>query len=99
MKRRKRVRINIEKVIKNISFLFIVIMLVVVITSNVSAKREFITSQITIDKADTLWSIAGSISNKNNELNIQKVIYDIQEINGLKNSDIYVGQVLQVPVY
>lgn len=99
MKRSKRVRINIEKVIKNISFLFIAIVIVVIVTSNVSAKREFITSEITIDKADTLWAIAGNISDENNELNIQQVIYDIQEINGLKNSDIYVGQVLQVPVY
>lgn len=99
MKRNKRVRINVKKVVKNISFLFIAIMIIVLATSNVAAKREFITKNITIDNSDTLWSIASNISSKDNNLNIQNVIYDIKEINGLENSDIYVGQVLQVPVY
>ncbi len=99
MKKSRRIRINAKKVFKNILFLFVVIVIIVVSTSNVSAKREFVTKDITIDSADTLWSLARNISNKNTDLNIQKVIYDIEEINGLENSDIYVGQVLKLPVY
>lgn len=99
MKKNKRVRINGKRVIKNISFLFLLIAVVVMITSSVSAKREFITKSLTINSSDTLWSIASTISNKDKNLNIQQVIYDIEDINGLKNSEIYVGQILQIPVY
>ena len=99
MKRNKRIKINLQKLLSNISVLFVVIMITVILTSNVSAKKEFITTQITVDSSDTLWSIAGSLSKKDSNLNIQQVIYDIQEVNGLKNSDIYIGQVLEIPIY
>ena len=99
MKKNKRVKLNLQKLLGNISFVFAFIVIIVIATSNVSAKREFTTTEVRVASSDTLWSIAGDISDKSKSLNIQKVIYDIQEINGLKNSDIFVGQVLQIPVY
>lgn len=98
MKKNKRVKLNLQKVITNISLVFMFIIVIVLSTSTVSAKKEVVTKSITVENSDTLWSIASNVSDDTN-LNIQKVIYDIKEVNGLKSSDIFEGQTLEIPVY
>ena len=54
---------------------------------------------MTVQKEDTIWSIANNICKNNEKLNIQNVIIEIKQINDLSNSDIYIGQILNIPVY
>ena len=42
--------------------------------------------------------ISGAIS-YNENIDIQNVVHDIKYRNKLSNSDIYVGQVLEIPIY
>ena len=62
--------------------------------------REIHTYDYTVSSNDTLWNISKDVCNKSNEnLDIQNVVHDIKYRNKLSNSDIYVGQVLEIPIY
>ena len=66
----------------------------------VSSKLGTKGLNINTKKNDTLWNISKDVCNKSNEnLDIQNVVRDIKYRNKLSDSDIYVGQVLEIPVY
>lgn len=51
-----------------------------------------------VDKGDTLWSIANTITDEN--IDIREAVYDITQLNNLSESIyIYPGQQLLLPVY
>ncbi|MFZ5639152.1 MAG: cell division suppressor protein YneA [Bacillota bacterium] len=52
--------------------------------------------QITVKKGDTIWEIARD--NKNGGTDIEEVIYAIKQANKIKNSGLYPGQVIKVPL-
>lgn len=58
-----------------------------------STKDGYI--EIAVCKGDTLWGISKKY---NNGENIQKVIYQIMDYNGMSNSDIYPGRRLKIPI-
>lgn len=89
----------IKRLIFNTVLLFIVLSICGIFLNYNLANKEIKTSEIVISKEDTIWSLAKGICNKRNDLNIQNVIIEIKEINNLKTSDIYEGQVLNIPVY
>lgn len=91
-------KINVKRVILNILITFGMLILLQLITVYGLGKEEVKTYDIIVKDKDTLWYIAGNISKENN-LSIQKVIYDIQDINGMSSSKIYKGQVLLIPIY
>lgn len=90
--------INIKKVILNILIVFAMLTLFRLITVYELGKEEIRTYTIIVNDKDTLWNIASDIS-KDNNIDIQKVIYDIKEVNSIKSSNIYKGQTLLIPIY
>ena len=99
MKKAKRYKINGEKIIRNILFLLIVFVIFNMLTSTIFGKKTLMTTSITVKTGDTLWSISKKICNKDSSLNIQEVIYDIKEINGLDSNEIVAVKSLYIPVY
>ena len=52
-------------------------------------------SYIRVERGDTLWSIAS----KNMEAkDIRKAVYEISKLNSIKNSSIYPGDIIKLPV-
>ena len=98
---KKRVKVVFKKRFKfNILIIFILILGVSFFTSKSFGKREIHTYNYTVSSNDTLWNISKDVCNKSNEnLDIQNVVHDIKYRNKLSNSDIYVGQVLEIPIY
>ena len=98
---KKRVKVVFKKRFKfNILIIFILILGVSFFTSKSFGKREIHTYDYTVSSNDTLWNISKDVCNKSNEnLDIQNVVHDIKYRNKLINSDIYVGQVLEIPIY
>lgn len=99
MKRTRKYRIDIKRVTINVLILLAIFMMYNVFTSNIFGKGELKTKEITIASQDTLWNISSKICKENSSLNIQEVINDIKEINGLKDSNIAIGDVLSIPIY
>lgn len=89
---------NAKRIILNILVAFAIFFLFRLFTAYELGKEEIKTYTIIIDENDTLWNIAGNISKEKN-MNIQKVIYDIQDINQMSTSNIYKGQTLLIPIY
>jgi len=87
---------------KSILRLFVLFFVIGAIFFNiVSAKGEKMTEEYIVEPNDTLWKIASSICKKadKDDLSIQKVVYEIKELNDIKSSDIFVGQELFIPIY
>lgn len=93
MKRKNRRRFNM------VIFVFILLVIFTFCTSFNLGKKQVETYEIKVNSNDTIWNIAKDICNNNNSLYIQNVILDIQDINNLTSSDIYVGQTLNIPIY
>ena len=98
---KKRVKVVFKKRIKfNILIIFVLILGASFFTSKSFGKREIHTYNYTVSSNDTLWNISKDVCNKSDEnLDIQNVVRDIKYRNKLSNSDIYVGQVLEIPIY
>lgn len=97
-KRNKKIIIK-KRFVTNIALIFAVILISNIAFNGVSGKKEYKTSSITINSNDTLWNIARKICKENTNLNINKVIYEIKEINNMETSNISVGQSLEIPIY
>ncbi len=77
-----------------------VMLFINIIATNVDSKTEIRYIDFTISENDTLWSISKII--KTNNINYEKkdlreIIYELENINGLDNSSIYVNQIIQIP--
>lgn len=97
---------NMRKTNKNkhgfyIFVLFISMFFVLGLLSNCSfGKSKLITREIVIGKNDTIWDISMEICNNSEQkLNVQSVVAKIKKINNLNGSEIFVGQVLKIPIY
>ena len=95
------------KIISKTKFIFNIFILLVLFTgisfftSQSFGKREIHTYDYTVSTSDTLWNISKTVCKNSNDesLDIQSVVKDIKYRNNLVESDIYVGQVLHIPIY
>ena len=99
MKKARKYKVNVKRMIGNILFVLIIFAIFNILTSTIFGKGEFKTTSITVKSGDTLWGISKKICNNDSSLNIQEVIYDIKEINGLNSNEIKNGETLQIPIY
>lgn len=101
MKKNKQIKLG-KINFKTIVTLFVILLVCgVIFTNKVFAIEQTPTRSYEVQVNDTLWKIASKICKKsdNKDLNTQKVVYEIKELNSLTTSDIYVGQELVIPIY
>ncbi len=86
--------VNIPRFIFSLAIIICIISFLISMATNTVFSAEIPKySEITVSAGDTIWSIAIDIGG-----NVEKNIYEIKKINNLKNSMIYVGQTLLVPI-
>ena len=96
----KRYSINLKRVFINICIITILLILFNFIINFTFGNKHIDTKSITVNDNDTLWNIAQDVCSESNEqLNIQNVVIEIKKINNLKSSNIYSGQILNIPIY
>ena len=98
MKKKTKSVLKGKKIVYHIMCIFLLLMIFSLITSIEFGKEEVKTYEMKVQYQDTLWNIATTIANEKH-IDIHKAIYDIKKVNGLKNSNIYVGQILKIPLY
>lgn len=99
MKKVRKVTKGNNNIVFNVSILFIIFIFFGIITNFCFANGSLQTQTFLVNSNDTIWEIAKDICKDNDKLNIQNVVIQIKEINNLKTSDIYVGQILNIPIY
>lgn len=100
MKKFSNKKITITSKKRFIFTIFLVISVCFIISSKCFGKKEIQTYNYTVQNSDTLWNISKSICNKSDEnIDIQNVVRDIKIRNNLYDSNIFVGQVLNLPIY
>lgn len=101
MKTQRNHYISFNKIIRNIVIMVAIIIFFNIFVCPIIGKQDLATKTITVASNDTLWNIASNVitSSKDKSLNINKVIYEIKNINNLEDSNIYIGQSLEVPLY
>ncbi len=102
MKRKSRIKIVSKK--RFITNIFVILILGICIsffTSKSFGKKEIHTYKYTVVSTDTLWNISKNVCKNSDDssISIQDVVKDIKSRNNLVDSSIYVGQVLNIPVY
>lgn len=97
IKYKKRKKYN--KIVVNVLFILSVLFIVTLFTNFNLANKQIKTNKIVVQTDDTIWNLAKRACKNNKDLNIQNVVIQIKEINNLSSSDIYVGQVLNIPIY
>lgn len=97
MKNKKSKRSN--KFVVNVLFILSILFVITLFTNFNLANKQIKTNEIIVQSDDTIWNLAKKACKDKENLNIQNVVIEIKEINNLDSSDIYVGQVLNIPIY
>lgn len=96
----KRYKLNMKRIMMNICVILMMLVICNVISNYTFGNKHIETKSITVASNDTLWKIAEDVCNESSqELNVQNIVIEIKNINNLKSSNIYLGQVLEIPVY
>lgn len=82
----------------NIIILSIAICLLNLLFTNIFASKDLDTKEYVVMRGETLWSIAEGLYSEEN-LDIQRIVYDIKDVNNMTESIVYEGQTINVPVY
>jgi len=82
-----------------LNFLIFLIILIVITTTvflatTVNGYKENTYFEVQVYKGDTLWEIASKYRKAGD---VRRLIYEIKEINNLKDSSIYPGMILKIP--
>ena len=96
----KRYRLNMKRIMTNICIILLFIIVMNFISNFTFGTKHIDTKSVTVASNDTLWKIAEEVCNNSSEnLNVQNIVLEIKNINNLKSSNIYLGQVLEIPIY
>lgn len=96
----RKYRLDVKRIITNIAIILIFILMMNLISNFTFGNKHIDTKQITVRSNDTLWKIAQDVCDDASEpLNVQNVVIEIKNINNLQSSNIYLGQVLEIPIY
>lgn len=90
---------KVKDIVKVVVFFIILFIIVDIILTNSVAKTKIETVDYVVKDGDTLWSVACKICSNNSNIYLQNVISDIGTINNIKDSTIYKGQIIKIPVY
>ena len=82
-------------------FMLIVLLFVMTLLGAAAPRNTVNTSKVTyrtveIAAGDTLWSLAEKYAPSARQ--VRKYVYEIKDVNGLETSDLYVGQLILVPI-
>jgi len=89
---------RIKTMRNNIIILSVAICLLNLLFTNIFAVKDLDTKEYVVMRGETLWSIAEDLYSEENS-DIQKIIFDIKDVNNMNDSIVYEGQVINVPVY
>lgn len=93
---------NLKKFIRGILIILgVIFILSLIFVKSVLSYNTKEYKTILVKSGDTLWSIASDMQENNSYYkgkDIRYIIGDLKEINGLKNSNVYSNQELQIPV-
>ena len=96
----KRYTLNMKRIMSNIGIILMFIVVMNFISNFTFGNKHIDTRLITVESNDTLWKIAEDICDTaSEELNVQNIVIEIKNINNLKSSNIYSGQILEIPIY
>ena len=92
--------VNKKKFIRSMILLLTIIILALLGINHTYSKTEVAYKEDYIIKGDTLWSIAEKERNTNeyyrNE-DIRKVMYEIKQLNNIKDENLEIGQKILIP--
>lgn len=97
-------RYRIKSHFRFITFLVVTILLVAYLAATLlgltvadsADQTSYPYKTVTVASGDTIWSIAETCTDGQD---IRRVVYDIQEINGIDDCVITTGEHLKIPVY
>ena len=96
----KKYRLNIKRIMMNICIILIMLVICNIISNYTFGNKHVDTKSITVASNDTLWKIAQDVcDDSSKDLNVQNIVIEIKNINNLKSSNIYSGQILEIPIY
>lgn len=100
MKKRKIKIANKEKFLASILLMVTISLIMIGIFTNknkvYSTKYEEKYIEVTINKGDTLWSIA--LNYKPDRYDTREIVYEIMIVNDLKDSNVIPGDIIKVPI-
>jgi len=66
------------------------------LTNKVEGTQDKKYIEVYVNYGDTVWDIAKDFRDKNKD--IRNLIYEIENINSLKDYNIYPGQIIKIPI-
>ena len=93
--------VNLKKFIRSVLIILLITGFISIFFSNFSLSYgETNFKTIYVEEGDTLWNIAKEQRDNNkyyNNKNIRYIIDDIKNVNSLNNSELQIGQKLEIP--
>lgn len=95
--------VNVKKFFLNCTMLLgIVVIYGIIFTNKSYSKSEEVYKNETIVQGETLWEIAKNEKNNNDyykDKDVRYIVYDLQQINNLLNTNLIDGQEIIIPTY
>lgn len=94
--------VNKTKFIRTCIILGLILGIVIIFSTKTYSKGEIEYKIEYVCKGETLWNIAKEQSENNKYFekeDIRNIIYELQDINNLENSNLYEGMKIKIPIY
>ena len=83
-----------------IGVILMIILFISILDTKSLSRTEINYIEFTVSSNDTLWKIANIVKENNinyNNKDVREIIFEIKQINNLKNSNLYNNQVITIP--